>query len=183
MKAEEKLQPTGHLVVLVRKAGSYQKKEVVSEDPLTHRLEKKEIIVPVGKIEQVVEGKNLVLNRMKTQLSHLVVGHENTTRYINRMAWGTGGHIPGDPSQPIDPQPEDGSLESPILIKPLAQFDFLTSTSVVLVAYLLEGEANGFTITESGLVCGDNTLVARRTFAGLAKTADFVFEFRHSLMF
>lgn len=139
--------------------------------------------LPTGDVEDVIQGGNIVTDRIKTQLSHLLVNHETTSRYANKMVWGTGGHAVGDPSTPISPSENDTSLEAQILIKNFSTFDFPSTTSVRMIAFILESEANGFTITEEGLVCADNTLIARRTFPGLPKTEDFVFEFRHTIIF
>jgi len=139
--------------------------------------------LPDGKVEDVLQGDNIVTNRIKTQLAHLLVGHETTTRFANKMVWGTGGHAVGDPTTPIAPSETDTALEAQVLVKNFSTYDFPTATSVRMIAFILEAEANGFTITEEGLVASDNTLVARRTFPGLPKTADFVFEFRHTIIF
>jgi hypothetical protein len=95
----------------------------------------------------------------------------------------TGGHVPGDPSEPVNPTVNDAALETVVLVKPITMFEFPSTTSVLITAYILEGEANGFAISEAGLVCGDNTLVARRTFGALSKSSDWVFQFNHVLMF
>jgi len=120
---------------------------------------------------------NVITNAMKTQLAHLLVGHELTQRFINRMSFGVGGHEEGNPMVPISPTPEDTQLESPVITKPIADFVFDTTNSVKITAYMYESEGNGFTFTEAGLLTANNVLVARRTFAGLTKTNDFVFEF------
>jgi hypothetical protein len=162
--------------ILIRRAGEYRDQWVNRINPETGELERVKVSLPCGKIEEVCDGNNLALTALKTQLSHLIVGHQTTTRFITKMGWGTGGHIPGDPSQPVAPSVGDPALEAPVLIKPIATFDFPSSTSVLLTAYILEPEANGFTICENGLICGDGRLVARRTFGGLAKTQDWVFQ-------
>jgi hypothetical protein len=173
--------PSGNVEIYVRKAGHLSDRNVtVIEDG---RLVEKVVKLPSGDIVKRVIGDNLVLNRAKTQMSHLFVGHQATTRYVNRMVFGTGGHQPGDTSSPINPTPDDTQLDSSILTKALSSFVFESTTSVTCIAFVLEGEGNGFTITESGLLCGDNTLAARRTFGGLSKTSDFVFEFRHTILF
>lgn len=170
--------PLGDVECLVRRAGSRGMREFTSIDGKKHQL-----WLPNGEVEDVIRGSNIVVDRIKTQLSHLLVGHETTTRYANKMVWGTGGHAVGDTSTPIAPSETDTSLESQILIKGFSTFDFPSTTSVRMVAFILESEANGFTITEEGLVAADNTLIARRTFPGLPKTEDFVFEFRHTVVF
>lgn len=179
--------PLGEVECLVRRAGFFGHRTFHGAEGKPYRL-----WLPNGPVEEVVSGisvpddvsgSNIVVNRFKTQMSHLTVGHETSTRFTNKMAWGTGGHAVGDPTSPIAPSETDTALEAQVLIKNLATFDFPTGTSVRMIAFILESEANGFTITEEGLVSADNTLVARRTFPGLPKTSDFVFEFRHTIVF
>lgn len=177
------LQVQGLHTILVRRAGSYQKSTVVGIDPNTGLLREMEVLIPCGKVEELSFDNNLALTQLKTQMSHLVIGHQTVTRFINRMAWGSGGHVPGDPSTPVVPSTSDASLDSTVLVKPITSFEHPSTTSVMIYAFILEGEANGFTISEAGLVCADNHLVARRTFGGLAKSADFVFENRWLLAF
>ena len=170
--------PLGDVEILVRRAGHRGLREIVNAQG-----RKEQIWLPNGPVEEVISGGNIVTNRIKTQLAHLLVGHETTTRYANKMVWGTGGHAVGDPTTPISPSETDTALEAQVLIKNFQTSEFPTATSVRVTAFILEAEANGFTITEEGLVAADNTLVARRTFPGLPKTADFVFEFRHTIIF
>lgn len=170
--------PLGDVECLVRRAGKRGLRTFRD-----HRGRPFQLWLPTGKVEEVIQGSNIVTNRIKTQLSHLIVGHENTTRYLNKMAWGTGGHASGDPTTPISPSETDTSLEAQILIKNFSTFEHPSSTSVRMTSFILEAEANGFTITEEALVAADNTLCARRTFPGLPKTEDFVFEFRHTIIF
>lgn len=124
---------------------------------------------------------NVTTNSIKTQICHLIVGHEANLRYINRMVFGVGGHEEGNPLVPIPPQPTDTQLESPIISKPIASFEFPSPASVKIVAFLTETEGNGFTFTEAGLITANNILVARRTFGGMTKSNDFVFEFTWTL--
>ena len=58
-----------------------------------------------------------------------------------------------------------------------------TTKSVKFTAFLLEDEANGFAITEAGLLANNASpaLAARTTFGALNKSNDFVFEFSWTL--
>lgn len=172
------MRPMGNVECLIRRAGFFGHREFTGPEGKPFQL-----WLPNGPVEEVMVGDNIVVNRFKTQMSHLTVGHETTTRFTNKMAWGTGGHAVGDPTTPIAPSETDTALQAQVLIKNLATFDFPTTTSVRMIAFILESEANGFTVTEEGLVAADNTLIARRTFPGLPKTSDFVFEFRHTVIF
>lgn len=169
----------GKVDIFIRRGGKWKPRNAFN--PLTGQIEK--ILFPAGAIEGVSAGHNLTVNRLKVQQSHLVVGHETTTRFANRMVFGTGGHIAGDSSTPISPDVSDSGLEAQVLSKTFTTYEFPSQYSVRIIAFIVETEANGFTISESGLLAADNSLIARRTFPGLPKTSDFVFEFRHTLVF
>ena len=79
------------------------------------------------------------------------------------------------------PQVTDVALESPITLAstastlaPIDGVDFLTPF-VVRVSYTIAlGDANGYLITERGLLSGNGTLFARHvSSAGIAKSSDF----------
>ncbi len=173
----------GVQTINIRRGGLYQEQRVTRVNPESGLLETVVVPVPSGDIVKTVGGDNLALTALKTQLSHLIVGDSSTTRFVNRMCWGTGGHEPGDPTVPVAPSVGDTALETSILVKSLTSFNFPNSTSVLIYGYILEGEANGYSISESALLCGDNRIVARRTFGALAKTQEFVFEFKWLLAF
>jgi len=172
---------TGNVKLLVRKAGARELQPVKSM--IDGRLVEESEYVPSGEIITTVQGDNLILDRSRTLMSNLYIGDNVTTRYINRMSFGTGGHAPGDTTTPVTPAVGDSQLESQVLIKNLSTSNYPSTTSVTIIAFILENEGNGFTITESGLVAVDNTLAARRTFAGQAKTDEFVFEFQWTIQF
>ena len=147
---DQMMSPVGKLVITVRKAKT-------------------------GEIVKLLEYKNLILNKMKAQLSYLLSVATPGTRYLNRMQFGT-----GTTAAAVG----DLTLESPITpAKSITTVSYPTPTSVMLVAFLLETEANGFAVTEAGLLCADGTLVARRVFGSLAKTVDFIFQFNWTISF
>lgn len=106
--------------------------------------------------------------------------------FITKMMWGTGGHDPLDPSQPIAPTVDDEQL-AVVLTSPAFKavvVDYPTTTSVRFTASLDQSEANGETISEVGLFTNQHTLLfSRKTFGILTKSSDFSFEFRYTIQY
>ena len=86
---------------------------------------------------------------------------------INRMQFGT-----GSTAESVS----DTHLVSPITPIKTVTTQFF-STSVKFTAYLLANEANGFPITEAGLITTEGDLAARKVFSKIDKTADYIVEF------
>jgi len=105
--------------------------------------------------------------------------------YITNMRWGTGGHNPSDPTQPIPPSVSDENLAIPIVspAQKAVTVDYPTVTSVRFTAELDQTEANGLGLSEEGIFSDINLMFARKTFGLLTKTADFTFQFRHTILF
>jgi len=122
-----------------------------------------------GTVVQEHTFRNIVVNNAKTQMAHLL-GGDTTNRFVNRMQFGT-----GTTAEAV----ADIALETPIT--PVKAAAAATETpdvySVQFTAQLTTAEANGFPITEAGLLFGNNTLCARKVFGALNKTSDFVFQF------
>ena len=111
-------------------------------------------------------GSNLLLENFDEKLAHLCAG-DTIDNYVDRMQFGTGS---------ADADRSDTFLQMPISPIKAVTVDHPTDTTTRFTAYLLEGEANGFPISEAGLLTGDDTLVARKTFAGQVKDSDHIFE-------
>ena len=138
-------------------------------------------------VEHKPLGKNVVLNQMKAKLGELIAG-SGTTYYIDQMQFGTGG---------TDPQSTDTGLAAPITPTktvftanphefsddPSDSPAYMVSSDhqVMFIAFLLANEANGFPISEAGLMANDLTLYTRKTFSPISKSADYIFEFRWTL--
>lgn len=138
-----------------------------------------------GDIEPIMRWRhqNVIVNGYKRQVARLLAGSGMSQRFVNRFAFGTGGHAVNDPTTPIAPSPNDTGLERQVYIKSVTNIVFPTQESVQFQTVLTQSEANGFRLTESGLICADNTLLARRTFPGFIKTDEFVFSAFWTLIF
>lgn len=121
-----------------------------------------------GVSEVLVEKHNLVLDGLYEKLISLI-GSGTATAYVNRMQFGTGSLTPAvdqtflqhaiNPIKTVTPTIDPGNHK------------------VTFTASLLSTEANGFPITEAGLLAGDDTLVCRVTFTARSKTAAYNFDF------
>jgi len=123
--------------------------------------------------ESVFEVKeNMILDTMYSKLVQLFGGE--TSAYINRMQFGTGATAAAK---------DQTFLQVPITpIKAVsAAIDPGDDNTVIFTAYLLEDEANGFPISEAGLVSADGVLVTRITFTARTKSSSYQFGFRWSI--
>ena len=116
-------------------------------------------------------GENLLVDNFYIQLSYLV-GSSVIDNWVNRMQFGTGSSAA---------QATDTTLQMPISPIKAVTVDHPTATTTRFTSYLLETEGNGFPIGEAALICGDDTLVARKTFAGQVKSADYIFAFKWTI--
>ena len=135
-----------------------------------------EITVRQGKSARPVSVdvyKNIVVNGMKTQVCHMLAGDISSgNRGVNRMQFGTGS---------MAETATDTELQTPITpVKTITGvgITYPPDYYVQFEAYLEFDEANGFAISEAGLLCGDSTLAARKVFSGISKTSDYIIEFR-----
>ena len=124
-----------------------------------------------GRLVCVMKGKNLLVDNFNEKLSHLCAG-DSVENFVNRMEFGTGS---------ADAERGDTFLQMPITPIKTVTVDHPTDTTTRFTAYLMEDEANGFPISEAGLICGDDTLVGRKTFAGLVKDSDHIFTFKWTI--
>jgi len=159
--------------------------------------------VKTGEEKVIHEDPNLVVTLARGDMSRLIAGAYTdavpaTTfahlkaRTVSKMSWGTGGHDPLNPTNPIPPTAGDTGLAAEIgaVGKKTVTYDFPNSTTVRFIGSLDETEANGEGISEAGLwtednpdTPGTNILFARKTFGLITKTADFIFEFRWRIIF
>jgi len=114
-------------------------------------------------------GSNIVVNGAKVQMAHLIAG-DAASRSVTKMQFGTGS------------MPEfitDAFLQSPLTpVKAVVvSYPIASIYRVQFDASILADEMVGFTIAEAGLLSEDDTLVARKTFAGLSKTDELQFMF------
>lgn len=152
-------------------------------------------------LDRHIVGENLVVTIARRMMSRLISGALSGATidtiggpvsitnpdqlFITNMRWGTGGHNPGNPTEPLTPSTSDEDLASPIVSpasKPVT-IDYPTDTSVSFTAELGQSEANGQGLSEEGLFSDVDFMFARKTFGLLTKTADFSFSFKHTLLF
>ena len=122
-------------------------------------------------VESVELGRNLLLDSFDVKLSHLLAG-DSSQNYIDRMQFGTGSALPAA---------DDICLQMPISPIKEVTVDHSTSTTTRFTAYLLEDEGNGFPISEAALLAVDDTVLARKTFAGQVKSSDYIFAFKWTI--
>jgi len=116
-------------------------------------------------------GRNLLLTAFDTKLSLLLAGY-STGNYVDRMQFGTGSALPTT---------ADTTLQMPVSPIKAAAVDHPTSTTTRFTSYLLQDEANGFPISEAGLLAVDDTVVARKVFSGQTKTSNYIFAFKWTI--
>jgi hypothetical protein len=104
-----------------------------------------------GKLIEVYEDHNLIVNGAKDAAAHLLAG-DIDGKYISKIAFGTSGNIP---------TPDDTALKEPF-IKKISAVGYPALGHVEFRWNLLASEANGKGITEFGLVCEDGTLFSRK---------------------
>lgn len=105
---------------------------------------------------------------------------------LTKMKWGTGGHNPSVPTEPLDPDPTDEDLATPIVspVTKTVSYHYPDDLTVMMIATLEQAEGNGNGISEVGLFTDShNLLFARKCFGMMTKSADFSFEFRYSIIF
>lgn len=105
---------------------------------------------------------------------------------LTKMKWGTGGHDPLNPTQPLDPDPTDEDLASPIAspVTKTVSYHYPDDLTVMMIATLEQAEGNGNGISEVGLFTDShNLLFARKCHGMMTKSADFSFEYRYSIIF
>jgi len=140
---------------------------------------KLQITVRQGRRARIVSRdiyNNIIVNNMKTQMCRMLggdIGSAGSFRSVNRMQFGTGS---------LSETASDTELQTPItpikLIDPTTGVSYYSPYYVQFEAYLDFSEANGFAISEAGLLCQDNSLAARKVFSGISKTSDYIIEFR-----
>lgn len=130
------------------------------------------IELSTGKEVMFEVKENMILDTMYSKLVQLFGGEANA--HVNRIQFGTGATAAAK---------DQTFLQVPITpIKTVsAAIDPGDDYTVVFTAYLLEDEANGFPISEAGLVSADGVLVTRITFTARTKSSSYQFGFRWSI--
>lgn len=115
-----------------------------------------------GRLVEVVDDRNLLVDNSKTILAHLIAG-DTTNRIVTKIGFGTNGTAPvgGD------------TALTDLYSRAIGTITYPTSASVQFAWQLDTSEANGLAIMEFGLVTANDALFSRRTRAtALNKTSD-----------
>lgn len=119
------------------------------------------------------EYDNVVLNQAYEQFAHLLAGDDPADRAVNRMQFGSG---------TTTADVTDTALEIPITpIKAITAVTYPTTRSVKFTAFLLADEANGFPISEIGLLAVNSTLLTRTVTPAVNKSEDYVIEYNYTI--
>ena len=125
-----------------------------------------------GKIIEKYEDKNLIVDRARFNMAHLI-GQSGNSVYIDAIGFGTG---------TAAPVPEDlvltGSTEF--------AFDAVTYPDNNAVAFLWSlgyDDLVGMTITEFGLISNNGDLFSRKVRAAIVKSDDFTVNGKWTILF
>lgn len=122
-------------------------------------------------VERVDCGWNTLTRIFYNNYSHLLAG-DSTDNYVAEMQFGSGSS---------SPSVDDTTLQQPITPTDVPTVDHPDTNSTRFSAYLMEDEANGFPISEVGLLDGEGNLMARKTLSGQVKNSDYIFGFRWTI--
>ncbi|MDR0997276.1 MAG: phage tail protein [Zoogloeaceae bacterium] len=120
-----------------------------------------------GKLIDIIDERNLIVDGAKNQLARLI-GGDGANRQITRIGFGVGQTAaqPGDSALTLPPGIGQSAIKGIGRVSYPApgqvQFDWGLSTS----------ELNGVAITEFGLFCADGTLFSRKHRAPIQKESD-----------
>lgn len=137
------------------------------------------------KLVEEFSEKNMIVAKAPLILANCL-GGISADYVINRIEWGTGGHVTGDPTTPVPPDATDLVLEEPVgpglytTVTPTAG-----DTYVQFEAEMDSATGNGNVYTEIGLIItgASKLMFARKTFPGITKTADRVLTVRWIISF
>ncbi len=115
-----------------------------------------------GRLIESVREENLIVDNMKTMMSHLVAG-DTTNRTITKIGFGSDG------TSPI----ASNTTLTDLYARTIGAASYPTSSSVQFAWELQSTEANGLSIREFALLSANNGMFARRTRAtAIVKTSD-----------
>jgi len=125
-----------------------------------------------GEVVEEITTDNLVVDKAKEIMAHLLAGDDPDNYKVSKMTFGTNDDAPAV---------EDLVVKTPITpVKPIASVEYPNDSSVRFIVTLDQDEANGFPIAEAGLQA-QNGIVARVSFGPLTKDSDFIFVFRWTI--
>lgn len=126
--------------------------------------------VKTGKVERVLESRNVFVRNGYRSVMHLLAGDDQANYAVTHMAFGTGD---------TPPAVTDAGLEMAITpVKAISAIDYPDETSIRFTAVLESEEANGFPLAEAGLYTAAHGMVARLTYGPLTKSPNLRFTCR-----
>jgi hypothetical protein len=141
-------------------------------------------VIENGEVVETFRDSNLIVLRAPHIMANALAGVSHPDFTIGGVQWGTGGHVSGDPSQPIPPLGSDTSLESFVLETGITNVS-VGDTHVQFETQMPPGQGNGNVFTEAGLVISGVTklMFARKTFPGITKTSNRTITLRWIISF
>lgn len=130
------------------------------------------VIKKNGVVIEEYADHNMIMNVAKDAMAHLI-GGAGSGKTITRIGFGTsgGGPSPSDLALTDSFSKNMGSVSYPAVGQ--ASFNWSLGTT----------EANGKTIREFGLICGDSTLFARKTRGAIDKQDDISLDGSWTIIF
>ncbi|WP_435924808.1 phage tail-collar fiber domain-containing protein [Paenibacillus sp. DYY-L-2] len=96
---------------------------------------------------------------------------------ITHIAFGTGGHAPGDVLTPVKPSETATALETEVARYPIASATLINDTTVQYKVVIPKGTLNGVVLTEQALIDQNGKVVAIKTFGAKKKEPEDEFTF------
>lgn len=96
---------------------------------------------------------------------------------ITHIAFGTGGHLPGDVLTPVRPLETAIALETEVARYPIAAAVLKNDTTVEYKVVIPKGTLNGVVLTEQALIDENAKVVAIKTFGAKKKEPEDEFTF------
>lgn len=129
-------------------------------------------VIKNGVVIEEYEDNNMIMNVAKDAMAHLI-GGAGSGKTITKIGFGTNGNgpSPGDTGLTSSYSKNVSSVSYPATGQ--AQFNWLLTTT----------EANGMSIKEFGLICGDTTLFARKTRGAIEKQDDISLDGSWTIIF
>jgi len=125
-----------------------------------------------GVVIEEYEDHNMIMSVAKDAMAHLIAGN-GSGKTITKIGFGTNGNgpAPGDTALTGSYSKNVASASYPAIGQ--VQFNWSLATT----------EANGMSIREFGLVCGDSTLFARKTRGAIEKQDDISLDGSWTIIF
>jgi len=129
-------------------------------------------VIKNGVVIEEYEDSNMIMNVAKDAMAHLI-GGAGSGKTITKIGFGTNGN---------GPSPADTGLTSSYS-KNVASVSYPATGQVQFNWLLATTEANGMSIKEFGLICGDTTLFARKTRGAIEKQDDISLDGSWTIIF